>query len=41
MPSIARVADMTAADVGTWLLYCDVHDHYMAGMMSQFAVTAA
>ncbi|KAG2498784.1 hypothetical protein HYH03_003523 [Edaphochlamys debaryana] len=40
MPSVARNADMIASDVGTWLLYCDVHAHFDFGMMAQFTITA-
>ncbi|KAG2501398.1 hypothetical protein HYH03_001185 [Edaphochlamys debaryana] len=38
MPATARVADMLAGPVGTWLLYCDVHADYEAGMIAQFDV---
>ncbi|GFR45215.1 hypothetical protein Agub_g6610 [Astrephomene gubernaculifera] len=38
MPSISRAADMRAGDPGTWLLYCDIHDHFLSGMVAQFVV---
>ena len=41
LPPCACSSPCAAGDVGTWLLYCDVHDHYMAGMMAQFEVTKA
>ncbi|KAG2483629.1 hypothetical protein HYH03_017507 [Edaphochlamys debaryana] len=40
MPSTARVSDMRAGAPGTWLLYCDVHHDYEAGMIGQFDVEA-
>ncbi|GIL48450.1 hypothetical protein Vafri_4968 [Volvox africanus] len=38
MPSIARAADMRAVVKDTWLISCDVHDHYVAGMLAKFTV---
>ncbi|GLI69350.1 hypothetical protein VaNZ11_013933 [Volvox africanus] len=38
MPSIARAADMRAVVKDTWLISCDVHDHYAAGMLAKFTV---
>ncbi|KAG2438725.1 hypothetical protein HXX76_005270 [Chlamydomonas incerta] len=38
MPATIRTADMRAGAVGNWLMFCDVHHDYMAGMMAEFTV---
>ncbi|KAG2453409.1 hypothetical protein HYH02_001632 [Chlamydomonas schloesseri] len=38
MPATIRTADMRAGAPGNWLMFCDVHHDYMAGMMAEFRV---
>eukprot|EP00198_Chlamydomonas_reinhardtii_P003700 XP_001693036.1 multicopper oxidase [Chlamydomonas reinhardtii] len=38
MPATVRTADMRAGTAGNWLMFCDVHHDYMAGMMAEFTV---
>ena len=39
MPGQAFEVDMTASRVGSWPMYCQVHDHLEAGMMGAINVT--
>ena len=38
MPTVTRVVDVKLAQRGRWEVYCQVHDHFMAGMRATLVV---
>lgn len=41
MPTVTQEADVTLQQAGRWDVYCQVHDHFTAGMRATLTVTDA
>ncbi len=39
LPATMTMAEMEPDDAGTWLFYCHVNDHILAGMTATYTVT--
>ena len=39
MPTVTKVADVRMEQAGQWPVYCEVHDHFDAGMRATLVVT--